>query len=299
MAFSVATLLLSTLLLSVRAVPVSQTFSTDILFDAVVFGTDNIIKLMPAITGLPTPISTFVDFDIVICHSGEICIEKVSTDSTGNVASSVAVQFSIPPASILTALKDIVEAIEAGSEADKTASSATGVLSTPPASSSTGHSKTSRGVVSNSASQDFKSYNSTSGSTTQGSASSRILVMKDLADRLTHPTGVINLVSAALRKASTSSGTAKPSSISKAIGDTTSAMNSSVAPFSLTNAEKGIPTATNRFSVTDQGLGGGNRTRSLAATTPPSNGLVTSSLPTLLRSSPIRLLCLLFEMFSE
>lgn len=131
-----------------RAVPISQTSSTNILYDAVVVGTDNIIELMPATTGLPTPIFTFMHVDIATCHSVEICIEKVFTDSASNVASSVAAQFSV----LLAALDDIFKAIEAAFEADETASSATGVLLTLPASYSAGQGKPTSAVTSNSVS---------------------------------------------------------------------------------------------------------------------------------------------------
>ena len=264
-------------MLKVRAVPVLQTSSTSILYDAVMVGTDNIIEFMPATTGLQTPISTFINVAIATCHSGEICIEKVYTDSASNVASSVAAQFSVLPTSISNALEDIVEAIEAGFQAGKTANSSTGALSTLLASSSTGQGNKSRGVTSNPENQYLAPYSSTSRSTTHGSSSSRLSASTNLSDRLTGSTGRANHDSATLSKVSTSSGSATTSFIFKGTGATTSAGNVSTAYRVLISTDEGVPTATNSSSTTDQGLGGSNRTRSLAAATLPPNSLVTSA----------------------
>ena len=73
------------LALRIHAVPVTQTSLSDpIVYDAVLLGTNNIIELMPATTGLPIPVSTL-----------------------------------LLPASIITAIENIVDAIEAGDDAGR------------------------------------------------------------------------------------------------------------------------------------------------------------------------------------
>ena len=111
------------LVLPLYAVPVTRTSSTDtLIYDAVVVGTNEVVELMPALTGLPSPISVLTNVDIGTCSSGEICVAEAFTDSASHVASSVVAEFRVLPASIVTALEDIVEAIDAGIEFDRFAS---------------------------------------------------------------------------------------------------------------------------------------------------------------------------------
>lgn len=111
------------LVLPLYAVPVTRTSSTDtLIYDAVVVGTDEVVELMPALTGLPSPIFILTNVDIGTCASGEICVAEAFTDSASHVASSVVAEFRVLPASIVTALEDIVEAIDAGIEVDRFAS---------------------------------------------------------------------------------------------------------------------------------------------------------------------------------
>lgn len=111
------------LVLPLYAVPVTRTSSTDtLIYDAVVVGTNEVVELMPALTGLPSPITVLTNVDIGTCASGEICVAEAFTDTASHVASSVVAEFRVLPASIVTALEDIVEAIDAGIEVDRFAS---------------------------------------------------------------------------------------------------------------------------------------------------------------------------------
>lgn len=91
-------------------------------YDAVVVGTSKVVEMMPEYTGLPSPFSILTNIDIDTCASRGLCIEEASTDSAAHVASSVITEFRLMPASIVTALENIVEDIEAGVEIGRTVS---------------------------------------------------------------------------------------------------------------------------------------------------------------------------------
>ena len=120
--------------LPLNAAPVTQTSSSDPFpYDAVVVGTNEILELVPATTRLPIPVSTQTNVDVESCGSTAICVEEVFTDSASRVISSEVANFNVLPASIVTAIEDIIEAIEAGVK-PRTASSNTidgGPLSSP------------------------------------------------------------------------------------------------------------------------------------------------------------------------
>lgn len=105
------------------AAPVTQTSSSDPFpCDAVVLGTNDILELVPATTGLPIPVSTLTNIDIENCGSTAICIEEVFTESASHVVSSALAEFKVLPASIVTAIEDIVNAVEAGVESGRASS---------------------------------------------------------------------------------------------------------------------------------------------------------------------------------
>lgn len=113
------------LVLPLYAVPLTQNSSADTLaYDVVVIRTNDIVELIPASTGLPSPFSILTNVDIVPCASGVVCVDEVFTESDGHVASSVAVEFSALPASIVTALEDIIGAVEADVEVGGASSNA-------------------------------------------------------------------------------------------------------------------------------------------------------------------------------
>lgn len=109
-----------------HAVPVTSTTNivTDTgVYDAVVLGTGGIVELMPAPVGtlFPSVVSTLTNADTVSCATGKVCIETVFTDSAGHVSPTIAT-FDEMPASIVSAIEGIIEAIDIGIAAGKTTS---------------------------------------------------------------------------------------------------------------------------------------------------------------------------------
>ena len=262
----IITLFLVTPVLELYAVPVTQTSSADTLvYDAVVVGTNNIVELRPATTGLPTPVSTFTNVDISTCGSGEICIEQVFTDSASHVVSSVVAEFSVLPASIVSALENIVGAIEAGIEAGRTGSiSMDGAVSVSPSSGSSRQAGPVGSVTSN--------------STRQGGTTGVLSASKELSGQTAFSTGPLPLESATSDMVSKSLISTTTSITSAGGGAMAPARNTSggrITPVSTYNAAF---TTAKSLSGTSQGLGGSNRTISTTLTTPPPTGPVTYAL---------------------
>ncbi len=149
-------ILLFTLALSLPlyAVPVTQTSSADtFVYDAVVVGTNNVVELIPANTGPPSPISTLTNVDIVTCAPGEICIEEFFTDSAGHIASSIVTEFSLLSTSIATAPEDNSRATKTSTVGSQTASTAmTSSVLVLPTSGSTSRGGTNESVSASGAS---------------------------------------------------------------------------------------------------------------------------------------------------
>ena len=109
--------------LPLYAAPLTQTSSSaSLVYDAVVLGSNDIVELMPATSGLPIPVSTLMNVDIESCGSNAVCIKDAFTDSASHVVSSVVAEFNVLSTSIVTAIEDVVDAIEAGVEAGKASS---------------------------------------------------------------------------------------------------------------------------------------------------------------------------------
>ncbi len=127
------------LVLPLHAVPVTSTTGalTDTgVYDAVVLGTGGIVELMPAPVGtsIPTAVSELTGADIVSCATGKVCIETVLTDRAGHVSPKIAT-FDEMPASIVSAIEGIIEAIDVGIAAGKTTSGIVGISSSTPSNS--------------------------------------------------------------------------------------------------------------------------------------------------------------------
>lgn len=130
---------ISVLVLPLHAVPVTSTtgaFTDTGVYDAVVLGTGGIVELIPAPVGtsIPTVVSELTGADIVSCATGKVCIETVFTDSAGHVSPDIAT-FEEMPASIVSAIEGIIEAIDIGIAAGKTTSGVVGISSSTPSNS--------------------------------------------------------------------------------------------------------------------------------------------------------------------
>ena len=199
---------------------------------------------MPALTGLPSPISILTNVDIGTCASGEICVAKVFTDSASHVASSVVAEFRVLPASIVTALEDIVEAIDAGIEVDRFASNTmnSGLL-----------------------------ISLTSASTRQGGTTGSVSAAEGSSGRSAVSTRTPSTQNASPDVVSNPSMSATTSVNSSGTGATISASNSSEANSPPANTHNTALNMAGSLPVTNKALGGSNRTRS---------GTPTASLPT-------------------
>ena len=183
------------------AVPVTQTSSADTnIYDAVVVGTNNVVELLPANTGPPSPISTLTNVDIVTCAPGEICIEEFSTDSASHIASSIVAEFNVLPTSIATALEDNSRATKTGTDGGRTASTA----------------MTSSALIL-----------STSGTTSRGGTNESVSALEASSGRSTLSTGTASMQSAVSDVISNSSVSAKISVVFIGTGATTSDLTSS------------------------------------------------------------------------
>ena len=278
-----AILFLSVSVLPLNAVPVTQTSPTDTLvYDAVVVGTNAIVELRPATTGLPSPISTLTNIDIVSCNSDEICIEQVFPDSSGHVASSAVAEFSVLPASIVTTLEYIVGGIEAGIGAARTASHPIDeALSVSPTSGSPRQGGSAASGNLNSTRQGGTSGSVTSSSAGQDSATGTLSASKNSSGQSTLSTAFLSSGS----RGGSLPDTASKSSVSSTIsivstwtGATTTVNNIALGsnpPASTSNS--GLPT-TASLSATDQGMGSRNRTESVTSFFPRPTGQVTLAL---------------------
>ena len=272
--------LLSAFVLPIFAVPVTQTSSTDTqVYDAVVVGTNSIVALRPAITGLPSPISTLTDVDIVSCNSGEICIEEVWTDSASHVISSAVAEFSLLPASIVTALDDISGATGGGIGAGRTTSHSTDVVfSVSPTAGATRQSGSTASASLNSTRQGAPFGSVTSSFTGQNRFSGSFSTSKRSVNQLTLFTGTVP------------PGSSSPDAVSRFSASSTASVIST-APAASTTVDKSavggsLPTSTGVLSFSNtaslsaagQGMRSRNQTGSVTATLPRPTGEVTFAL---------------------
>lgn len=272
--------LLSAFVLPLYAVPVTQTSMTDTqVCDAVVVGTNAIVELRPATTGPPSPISTLTNVNIVSCSSGDICIEDVLTDNAGHVASSVVAEFRVLPASIVTALDDIIGAIETGIGAGRTASHPVdGAPSVSPTSGATRQSGRTASATFNSTRQGGTFGSVTSRSVGQDWSTRRLSASKVSSNQSTLSTGILHLGGAIPDIVSRFSVSSTASVISTAIGASTTVTNVAVSgdpPASTGNL--GFNT-TASLSTTNQGMRSRNRTGSVTATLPRPTDQLTFAL---------------------
>lgn len=222
--------------LPLHASPVTQTCSSNPLpYDAVVLGTNEIIELMPATTGLSIPVSTLANVDVESCGSSEVCIEEIVTGSASRVVSSVVAKFNKLPASIVTAIEDVVDAIEAGVEPGKASGNTiNGGLLVSPTADSTRQSGTSDSV-----------------SASQGSSGRSALSSGTLPVQNTTP----GLMTGTWLSATTS--TYYPGqSATKPVKNSSKGPKSSAETYDINSTVKGS------LSSTDQGQGGSNITGS-------------------------------------
>ena len=270
---------LYTLVLPLHAAPVTQTSSAiSFAYDAVVVGGNNIVELRPAITGLPSPISTFTNVDIGTCGSREICIQGYVTDSAGHVASSTVAEFSLLPASIVTALEAIIGAVEAGAGAARSSStSRAGVLSVSQTSDSGGLGSTTESVASKSARHNATNMKSTSSSIGHSITATDLSASTDLSTGLTSTTGASNPTSATRGIIPTVTGSTGRSSFPTKTGDMNSARNSTVDPSPTTSINNATPTSMTSLSAISTGLSRSNRTGSAIINQSPT-GPVTYAL---------------------
>ena len=267
---------LSALVLPLQAAPVTQTSSaTSLIYDAVVVGGNNVVELMPATTGLPSPISTFTNVNVVTCGSGEICIQEILTDSASHATSSAVAEFSLPPASIVTALEGILEAAEVGIEAARASStSRAGVLSVSRISNSDGLGPTTGSVASSSARQSMTHEDTTSSSTGRAIPTTDVSASTDSFNRVAFTTGALSPTSATRSMISRITGSTTSFSIET--GNIKPARNSSVARSPTISMNSATLTSTTPLSATLR-LGGSNRTGSTTANISPT-GPVTYAL---------------------
>lgn len=239
-------------MLPLYAVPVTQTSSTSaIIYDAVVVGTSEVVEMMPESTGLSSPVSILTNVDIDTCASRGLCIEEVSTDSAAHVASSVITEFRLMPASIVTTLKNIIWDVEAGVEIGRTVSNTmSGGLSLWPTSVPTRQGGTTGSM---SASEGLSALPAVSiGTSPTQNASPAVESNPGLS-----ATACVS-----------SPGTGAPTSVSNIY-------ESNSSPASIYNAALNVAGS---LSITSQGLGGSNRTRSRTSTTPLPTASVTCAL---------------------
>ena len=272
--------LLFAFVLPIFAVPVTQSSSTDTqVYDAVVVGTNALVALRPATTGLPSPISTLTDIVIVSCNSGEICIEEVWTDSASHVVSSAVAEFSVLPASIVSALDDITGAIGAGIAAGRTTSHPTdGGFSSSPTSGATRQSGSTASATSNSMRQGGPFGSVTSSSVGQNWSTGSFSTSKDSSNQLTMSTGILTLRSATTDTVSRFSVSSTASVISTAPGASTTMTNIAVSS-SLPKSTGNLGfNNTASLSATVQGMKSRNQTGSVTAILPHPTGQVTFAL---------------------
>ena len=249
------------------ALPVTQTTLTDTLvYDAVVEGTNNLVVLRPAPTGLPSPISTYTNVDIVSCGFGGICIEDFSTDSASSVLSSVIAEVSVLPASIATRLV---------TEADQNVtSSMNGILPPALASGPTAYSRSSGSVASNSMRQGAPSGTLTSTSAAQTSKVGRFPISTSPSSQSMTPTDV-QILSGMESKSSVS---ITNSSISTSLGAVKPGIKGSAGvALPTSNYNDAIITAKSS-SATNGGLAGRNRTSGTSISTSRPTEIVTFAL---------------------
>lgn len=220
-------------------------------YDALVVGTSKVVELMPKSTDLPSPFSILTNIDIGTCASGEICIEEASVDSAAHVASSVVAEFRLMPASIVTALNNIVGDIEAGVEIGRTVSNTmNGGLSVWPTSVPTRQGGTTGRM---SASEGLSALPAVSIGTSP---------TQNASPTVESNPGLFATTSVDCP------GTGAPISVNDI-------SESSSSPASIYNA---APNVAGSLSVTSQGLGGSNRTRTRTLTTPLPTGSVIYAL---------------------
>ena len=272
--------LLSAFVLPIFAVPVTQTSLTDTqVYDAVVVGTNALVALRPATTGLPSPISTLTNIDIVSCNSGEICIEDVLTDSASHVVWSTVAEFSVLPASIVTALDGIIGALETGTGAGRTTSHPTdGGFSISPTSSATRQSGSTASATLNSTRQGGPFGSVTSSSAGQYWSTGSVSESKNSSNQLTLSTGILPLGSAVPDTVSRFPVSSTASVISTASGASTTVTNTAVSGSLPTSAGNLGLNSTASLSATTQGTRSRNQTGSMTATLPRPTGQVTFAL---------------------
>ena len=235
--------------LPLYAAPVTQTSSSGPLpYDAIILETNEILELVPATTGLPIPISTLTNVDIESCGSSEICIEEVVTDSASRVVSSVVAKFNEPPTSIVAAIEDIVDAIEAVVEPPKTSGiTIDGGLLVSPTADSTRQSETTG-----------------SASAFRGSSSRSALISgKPIVKSITPGSMTGTWLSAIT------------STYSSAPSGTRSVTNGSESPKSTAKTYNTNATVTGSLSSKNEGAGGSNITGSGNLTTPVPTSPIT------------------------
>lgn len=259
--------------LPLYAALVTQTSSSDPFpYDAVVLGTNDILELVPAKTGLPIPVSTLTNVDIESCASTVICVEGVFTNSASHIVSSEVAKFNVLPASIVTAIEGIVDAIEVGAEPGR-ASSITidGGLSIPPTAKSTRQTRTTGSVL---ASQGSSGRSALSNGTlpVQSTTPSSVTGTWTSAPTSAHYSGtaataLINVGSYISKSEGTTSNDASAitSVYPSGVAATTSATNGSLSVVRVFNTGS---TGTGPSSAPSLGQGGSSITGSGNLTTP-------------------------------
>ena len=293
------------------AAPVTQASSADTLvYDAVVVGTNNVVELLPGNTGIPSPISTLTNVDIVSCASEEICIEEIFTDSASHVASSIVAEFNVLPTSIATALGSILGATETGIVGSRNANNATtsGLLV-----SSTSGSRTQSGTTVSTSAFEGSSGRfalSTGTPSMQDTSPQAIPSISTLTTVSVISTGAWAMTSAlnfseANNPTPASEGSSGRSTLSAGTPPVQSATSAAVSGPSwstattanstgvgaMTSAENGsegydppvstygiTSTVASPLSTTNQGRGGSNRTASVIPTAPSPTGAFTYAL---------------------
>ena len=271
--------LLFTFVLPILAVPVTQTSLTDTqVYDAVVVGTNALVALRPATTGVPSPISTLTDIDIVSCNSGEICIDDVLTDSASHVVWSTVAEFSLLPASIVTALDGIIGALETGTGAGRTTSRLTdGMHSISATSGAARQRSSSASAISNSTRQGGPFGSVTSSSAGQDRSTGSVSASKNSSSQLTL-SGILPLGSAVPDTVSRFSVSSTASVISTARGVSTTVTSIAVSGSLPTSTGNLGFNSTASLSTTIQGMRSRNQTGSVTATLPRPTGQITFAL---------------------
>ena len=269
-------LLLPAFVLPIFGVPVTQTTLTDTqVYDAVVVGTNALVALRPGTTGLPSPISTLTDIDIVSCNSGEICIEDVLTDSASHVVWSTVAEFSVLPASIVTALDAIIGALETGTGAGRTISRPTdGLLTFSATSGALRQSSSSASAILNSTRQGGPFGSVTSSSAAQDWSTGSVSASKSSSNQLTLSTGILPLGSAVPYTVSTFPMSSTASVIATAARVSTTVTNDAVSGSSSKSTGNLGFNSTASFSATSQGMRSRNQTGSVTATPRPTDPVI-------------------------